>query len=183
MKERIIHRKRAYVALAVALGHLCLAAACAFQLDILGESRAAAVLRRYAALSGAGSSYGFFAPYVGTQLRMTCEVAKDGRNLTYLVPPPTANHEVALRLSEMVAIFWQEDLAQRRALTASVAGRMFALHPDAESVAVHLDVYELPSMRAYLEGKRPSYALHYLTRFVSEERHRASTEGEKGRAP
>lgn len=177
METPIKPPRRAYPALAAALAHLGLVAACAFQLGVFGESRATPVLAEYAALTGAGNSYGFFAPYVGTQLRLTCEVRAGRWRDRIVVPPPAANHEVALRLAEMVAIFWQEDEAQRRALAASVAGRMFALHPEAESVAVLLDVYDLPSMKTYREGKRPSYALHYLARFVTEERYRLFPRG------
>lgn len=155
--------KRPYVAIAAAVVQLGFAATGAMELDF---ENANGLIARYAALSGTDSSYGFFAPEVGTQLRVTFELTcADGSKRTDILTTG-ASHEADLRIGDMVAIFWTADEDLQRGLAASWAGRMLARHPEATRVVVHLDSYDLPTMAEYKQGERPDWSPHYEAEFV-----------------
>lgn len=156
-------QRRPYVAIAAAVVQLGFAAAGAMELDFESAPR---LLALYGALSGTDSSYGFFAPEVGTQLRVTFELTcADGTKRTDILTTG-ASHEADLRIGDMVAIFWMADENLQRGLAGSWAGRMLARHPDATRVLVHLDAYELPTMAEYKRGERPDWSLYYEAEFV-----------------
>jgi hypothetical protein len=156
-------QRRPYLAIAAAVVQLGFAAAGAMELDF---DSAPWVINQYGALSGTDSSYGFFAPEVGTQLRVLFELTcADGTKRTDILTTG-ASHEADLRIGDMVAIFWSADEDLQRGLAASWAGRMLARHPEATRVVVHLDAYELPTMAEYKQGERPDWSPHYQAEFV-----------------
>jgi hypothetical protein len=156
-------RRRPHLAIAAAAVQLCFAAAGAMELDF---DHAPSLIARYGALSGTDSSYGFFAPAVGTQLRVTFELTREDGTKSEDVLTTGASHEADLRIGDMVAIFWMDDEDLRRSLVGSWAGRMLARHPEATSVVVRLDAYDLPTMAEYRRGERPDWAPHYEAEFV-----------------
>jgi hypothetical protein len=176
MVEPIFVPRRALVMLALAAAHLACVSLGALEVRFPGGSLPGRAIAWYAALSGADSSYGFFAPVVGTQLRMTFEVT-DRAGKTAEEPLRLGdNREISLRIANVVAMFWIQDGDLRRTLSASLAGKVLAMHPEAESVAARLDVFEMPTMEGYREGNRPWWSLHYRARFVRRARLAAGRE-------
>lgn len=165
------------MAIAAAAVQLGFAAAGALELDF---DHAPFLIARYGALSGTDSSYGFFAPGVGTQLRVTFELTREDGTKSTDVLTTDASHEADLRIGDMVAIFWMADEDLRRGLAASWAGRMLARHLEATRVVVHLDSYDLPTMAQYQQGERPGWAPHYEAEFVHRARAGAAPELKPG---
>lgn len=170
-------QRRPRLAIAAAVVQLGFAAAGAMELDY---DHANVVLAEYGALSGTDSSYGFFAPSVGTQLRTTFVLTDAAGNTTTDVLTTGVSKEADLRIGDMVAIFWMDDQDLKRAMAGSWAGRMLARHAEAVRVAVHLDAYDLPTMAEYREGKRPEWGPYYEAVFVR--RGSASADAEPSKA-
>jgi hypothetical protein len=170
-------QRRPRVAIVASVVHLGFAAAGAMELDF---DHAHPVISQYAALSGTDSSYGFFAPTVGTQLRVLFELTDaEGKKSTDILTTG-ASHEADLRIGDMVAIFWMVDLDLQRALAGSWAGRTLARHPDAQRVVVHLDAYDLPTMAEYREGTRPDWAPFYEAEFERRSKQGANEQEKTG---
>jgi hypothetical protein len=134
-------------------------------------------LEVYASLTGAANTYSFFAPGVGTELRPTFEIVKkDGRH-TSVGFAESSDREVRLRLIKIITTFWDEisEPTMRRALAASLSGKVLAQYPGAQSIALRLDEYELPDMKTYAKGERPRWDLFYQAKFA---RRLAATRGE-----
>jgi hypothetical protein len=168
------------VAIAAAVVQLGFAAAGAMELDF---DHANPVLAEYGALTGTDSSYGFFAPSVGTQLRVTFVLTDAAGAITTDVLTTGVSKEADLRIGDMVAIFWMDDQDLQRAMAGSWAGRMLARHPEAARVAVHLDAYDLPTMDGYREGKRPEWAPYYEAVFVRKDHAPSEVEPQKVGSP
>jgi hypothetical protein len=139
------------------------AAAGALELDY---DHANAVLAEYGALSGTDSSYGFFAPTVGTQLRATFVLTDAAGKTSTDILTTGVSKEADLRVGDLVAVFWMDDPDLKRGIAGSWAGRMLARHPEATRVVVHLDAYDLPTMDGYREGLRPEWHPHYHAEFA-----------------
>ncbi|WP_437896453.1 hypothetical protein [Sorangium sp. So ce124] len=120
----------------------------------------------YGALSGASSAYSFFAPSVGPLPWATFEVRDRAGTLTTEVLETGANREADLRIKNIIGMYWDEqDPAARRALIASWVAKVFARHPEADSVVVRLESYDLPSMAEYRAGKQPRWYAEYQAKF------------------
>ena len=149
-------------------------------LRALPEARgpATGAIRWYAALTGADSAFGFFAPGVGTHLDANFEVAfADGRSeLRRLESGLT--READLRVGTVVDAFWisAESERLRRSLAASWAGKIMARSPGATAVTVQLRSYYLPTMAEFRQGKTGAWEPYYRAKFA----HAASS---AGRAP
>ena len=156
MKNRVL--------IPLALGHLGMV--------VLGACRAnlvhSPVLGKYAALSGADSSYGFFAPGVGSQLRANFSVIDGSGKERQTALDEGGSHEVALRTASIVGLFWDEVKQEsvRRAIAASWAGKLFSRNASAKEVVIRLDSYDLPSMKDYRRGVRPQWVPFYRAKFV-----------------
>ena len=98
----------------------------------------------YIHLTGADGYFGFFSPNIGTQLRVSYELNEGEKTSpgSFL----TGNNEIDLRINNIMAWFWtaQEDKKMRRALSASLAGKMLAKHPEADSVKILVDYLIVP---------------------------------------
>ena len=156
-------QRRPRLVIAAAVVQLGFAAAGAMELDF---DHAPFVIAEYGALSGTDSSYGFFAPSVGTQLRVTFVLTDAAGNTTTDVLTTGVSKEADLRIGDMVAIFWMDDQDLKRGMAGSWAGRMLARHPESTRVVVHLDAYDLPTMAGYSEGKRPEWDPYYEAVFA-----------------
>jgi hypothetical protein len=124
-------------------------------------------IRWYAALSGADSGYGFFAPGVASETRATFTLT-DGAGRTWTEEfNANGNQEVQLRLGSMVSTAASPGI--RRKLAASWAGKFFAIHPEVESVLVQVEYYDLPPMDEYQDGERPEWVTEYEVEFFRNE--------------
>jgi hypothetical protein len=185
MEEAILEglpgkQRRPRVAIVASVVQLGFAAAGAMELDF---DHASPVIAQYAALSGTDSAYSFFAPSVGTHLRVMFELTDaEGKKSTDVLTTG-ASHEADLRIGDMVAIFWIVDRDLQRSLAGSWAGRILARHPGAERVVVHLDAYDLPTMAEYREGKRPDWSPYYEAEFVRRARQGAADQVKIGSTP
>jgi hypothetical protein len=161
--------------LGVALLHLMLMACGASYVGYSWLGPFAPALEYYGQLSGAGNSYGFFAPEVAGQLRASFEVIdRSGRNR--FVPLETGtSHEADLRTGNIIDQFSQdfqdsegdhqaEDL--QRSLSSSLAGTVFGRYPDAFQVVVHLEKFTPISMADYRKGEKPQWTPVYQAKFA-----------------
>ncbi len=174
-------RGRVLLTLAAAL-HLGCIAIGAMHRSLNGSGYLGSAAAYYSALSGAYSGYGFFAPGVGAMPWATFEITDANGAVITDALESGANHEADLRIRNILPLFNSGDEALRRSLVASWAGKMFARHPSAESVAVRLEAYDLPSMQEFRDGKQPAWEPLYKAKFVTRSRHRAALQ-EKGGSP
>jgi hypothetical protein len=124
-------------------------------------------IRWYAAVSGADSGYGFFAPGVASETRATFTLTDNaGRTWTEAFDA-AGNQEVQLRLGSMVSTAASPSM--RRKLAASWAGKFFAIHPEVQSVLVRVEYYDLPQMDEYRDGERPEWVTEYEVEFFRNE--------------
>ena len=125
-------------------------------------------LRFYEALSGAGDSYSFFAPTVGSQLRarFVLSTAQGARSEETL--ESGKSREVGLRLGELAGTIFlmakRTDL--RRAFLGALAANRFGAHPEANVVQVNIEAWDVPTMAEYRRGARPSWRSAYDATFV-----------------
>ena len=154
--------------LAIALCHLLLVGFGAAHLKFWNWGTAGQWLDRYGMLSGAGSTYPFFAPVVGTSIRAEFDLFdSQKRRIGTDNLMASASREMGLRLSNIVEII-DEDINNRetrRLLATSWAGKMFARHPEAASLTLRVETYDLPSMAEYREGKRYDWESLYRATF------------------
>jgi hypothetical protein len=149
--------------------HLALVAVGAAGAEFAGAGAVPSVLAHYGHLTGADNTYGFFAPSVSSQCRVsfTMRDAAGGTWRDELV----GGEESALSFRSQSAVDaigkLPDDL--RRALSASWAGTMFARHPRAQYVVVEVEVEELPTMSAWRDGARQQWAPLYRATFVRKE--------------
>ncbi|WP_437946473.1 hypothetical protein WME98_37260 [Sorangium sp. So ce296] len=121
----------------------------------------------YGALSGASSAYSFFAPSVGPLPWATFEVRDRAGTLTTDVLETGASREADLRVKNIIDMYWDEqDPAVRRSLVASWVAKVFAKHPEADSVVIRLESYDLPSMAEVRAGKQPQWYVEYRAKFT-----------------
>jgi len=165
-----MHRRREKFCLCLALIHLCLVVLGASYVDVSELPFVGSAMTYYGVLSGAGNSYGFFAPGVGAQLRSRFEIVTTDGHKARLVLESGASHEADLRFGNIIDQFIpaneDDDDDLRRSLAASLAGKVFSRHPEAQEVAVLLDEFDPVSMTEYGAGKRASWQQIYLSRFV-----------------
>jgi hypothetical protein len=93
------------------------------------------------------------------------------------------SREADIRVRNIIGMFWlEENQRVRRSLVASWAGKVLARHPDADSVVVRLDTFELPSMAEYRDGKTAGWKMNYRAKFVHHAK-RMRAQQSDGRAP
>jgi hypothetical protein len=160
---------RMKILLALALAHLGLVALGASYVGYAWLGPLAPAAGFYAGLSGAGSTYGFFAPGVGSQLAATFDII-DARGRSREVRLLSGKGgEGDLRLGNIIDQFWNETedpVALQRSLSSSLAGTIFGRYPEARQVAVHLKKFDPVSMQEFREGKRPEWTTVYNAKFV-----------------
>jgi hypothetical protein len=120
-------------------------------------------LRWYGAVSGADSSYGFFAPDVGSDARaMLTIVDNAGRSWTEPLEK-AGNQELRVRLGN--AFSQAADGTGQRGLAASWAARIFGRHPEASVVTVRVQIYDIPTMQEFRSGETPAWITVYERAF------------------
>lgn len=125
------------------------------------------LLATYAAYSGAGSGYGFFAPGVGSSLRARFHLEDSKGNLQEAKLQTGSTHEFDLRVSNIIDTFFDEisDVETRRSLAASLAGKVLGRYPNYYKVRVELQSYEIPLMGEYVAGERGRWVPFYEVQF------------------
>ncbi|WP_437875807.1 hypothetical protein [Sorangium sp. So ce513] len=164
-------RRRAVLLLAAATAHVVMVCLGALQVRVGDEGWARRALTYYGLLSGADSGYSFFAPGVGTTLSARFQVNGANGEIAADTLETGVSREADIRVKNIIGMFsLEEDPMVRRSLVASWAGKVLARHPDADSVVVRLDTFDLPSMAEYREGKSTGWTLNYRARFVHREK-------------
>ena len=120
------------------------------------------VLQAYAAWTGAGSRFNFFAPGINSSVRVAFDVKQDSGALIR-DDFQSDDDAMSLRAYCMVLRFGmrtsQDELARAWAAT------MFGRHPEAHTVTVSLEQLRLPTMEQYQEGQRPAWTELYRADF------------------
>jgi len=111
-------------------------------------------LQLYGGYSGAATRFNFFAPAVPTQPRVTFALrGRDGstRTVDLLTPSNEANQ----RIATMLTLY---ELASLRPLVVrSWAVYALTRHPEAESVEVHVEILDIPSIAQARAGRAASW--------------------------
>lgn len=141
---------------------VCGAAQIRFGNDPVGK-----FLKFYGALTGADSGYGFFAPGVGSQVRVSVDLQTGPEKVVPAALPSPSNREANLRVGNVMGWFLSEgtDLKMRRSLAASWAGKALGSMPEATAAVVKIEQYRLVSARAFVEGQRPQWTAFYQATF------------------
>jgi len=159
-------RRRAILLFAAA-AHLVVVCLGALHVSVGDGGWARRAAQVYGMLSGADSGYSFFAPEVGTTLSASFQVNSANGSKVTDVLETGVSREADIRVRNIIGMFWlEDDQAARRSLVASWAGKVLARHPDADSVVVRLDTFELPTMADYRDGKTTGWKLNYRAKFV-----------------
>ena len=124
--------------------------------------------RFYGELTGAGDSYGFFAPTVGAQLQARFTLFGPEGERTEETLETGKSREVGLRLGNLAGTVYiaakRPDL--RRAFLGALAASRFGEHPRASSVQVSIEEWLMPTMAEYRRGARPRWLSLYDATFV-----------------
>jgi hypothetical protein len=128
------------------------------------RSSAGRALATYGTLNGASANYRFFAPGVAGQARVTYTL-RDGdgaeQKHTGLV---ARNPEVMHRHAAMNKVWWRPRI--RSVAASSLAGHLWADHPEADQIVVHVQCCDVPTMKGYRAGQRPRWRTVYQAAFV-----------------
>jgi hypothetical protein len=153
--------------LVLGAGHLItvVCGAC-YRLPDRNNGPAAQIVRWYAAISGAESSYGFFAPVVGAAHRARFLLKDDKRSTLWDGFDQASSLETRLRFTGIVEnAFMSGDADEfpdwRKRLVKSWAAMMFTRHPRAESLTAVVEYYDVPTIAEYRTGSRPSWKAAY----------------------
>jgi hypothetical protein len=123
---------------------------------------AAQMFRWYATMSGADTSYGFFAPNVG-DLHRARFLLRDEKGQTWWDSfDVTKSPEARLRLTGIVDCAFltgeaMESPEWRNRLVRSWSATMLNRHPSAASLTAVVEVYDVPTMAKYRAGSRPNW--------------------------
>jgi hypothetical protein len=146
--------------------HLSLVVAGAAHLTSRVQGPVGRGLRFYAALSGAGDSYSFFAPAVGPELRARFTLSTPQGERSEETLQAGKSREVGFRLGNLAGTVYiaaqRTDL--RRAFLGALAANRLDAHPEAKLVQVTLEQWVVPTMAEYRVGARPQWrSLHDAT--------------------
>ena len=153
--------------LALAGGHLAVVVcgAC-YCIPDAGRGPAGGLVHGYGTITGADSSYGFFAPEVGCLHRAQFVLQDDHGNSWSDSFDQASTNEARLRLSGIVEVAFMSGEAYeapqwRKRLVKSWAATMFERHPRAAALSVIVEAYDIPTMAAYRGGSRPNWQTVY----------------------
>jgi hypothetical protein len=129
----------------------------------------ASALRWYAAMSGADSGYGFFAPEVGTPHRARFLLVDHEGSCWSDTFDQASSSEAWLRLRGIVETAFMDgkagdEPAWRQRLIRSWAATMFSRHPRALWADVIVEAYDIPTRADYRAGARPGWKSVYRAR-------------------
>ena len=158
----------ARIRMAFALTHLAVVAMGTSHFPFHEFGRAGEILAFYGELSGAGTTYGFFADDMTREVRARFTIIdKQGKQREVRLGSGSS-HEADLRVNAIASEFFtagDDAVKFQRSLAASLAGSVFGEHPDAAQVIVSLEEQQPPSMAEYRRGERSTWQLLYEIRF------------------
>jgi hypothetical protein len=134
--------------------HLCLVVCGAAKLN-LHQPFFGDAIDAYQSYSGAGTSYGFFAPGVAAERRIIWHGYNAKTNTWTTDSEQGPTREVTLRLSTVAGLFSQD--GGHDLLAASWAAWMFGKHPDVSTSIIEIQAYVVPTMQEYRDGRRPQW--------------------------
>lgn len=134
--------------------------------EALGPLQASLPIYLYGQITGAASNVKFFSPNIGSQLDIQFRGLVDGKEKVSggLL---TGNREADLRIMKMTSFYSNPSLGkrERRSLVASWAGKVFSQHPSMDQVEIIVRLQNLPSMKEYRQGQRPTWQDLYKATF------------------
>jgi hypothetical protein len=144
--------------------HLLLVFCHAFEIRLAaGKDPVDQAVALYGTFSGANCRYGFFAPSVPADRRVTFTMTDAaGRSWTDTLQVPH-NQEVNSHLHSVLARIHHPQL--RHAVAASWAAMMFGRHPQAVEVVVRVEMSDIPTLAQHRAGQRPSWETIYEAAF------------------
>ena len=152
------------------MAHLAFVAYGAAERHFSEDNLIGAALNYYSEMTGAGASYGFFAPGVDSQIRAQFEILHSNGQSSLVQLESGRNSEFYLRTGDIIENFEDQDsddpMKFQRDLSTSLSGTIFARYPDARSVTIHLDKFEVVSMADYRNGQRPDWKRLYSATFT-----------------
>lgn len=150
--------KRLFLVAALAC-HLVVVAAGAAHLTSGVHGPVRRTLRFYEAISGAGSSYSFFAPTVGPQLRARFVLSTVEGDRFEETLETGKSREVGFRLGNIAGTIYilAKRTDVRRAFLGALAANRLAAHPEANRVRVSIEEWRMPTMTEYRSGTRPRW--------------------------
>lgn len=124
----------------------------------------------YGAYSGAGTSYGFFAPGVAAEWRAAIDLYDPaGGKWTTRIKSP-GNLELAILDATIAGHFGNEGL--REAIAGSWAASAIAQAPRAAAAVVRAEAFLVPTMKEYRAGARGEWRTFAAYAFTTAERSR-----------
>jgi hypothetical protein len=161
----------------IALCHLILVSLGASYVNISDENWVGRAVNIYDEVSGAGSSYGFFAPGIFSQIRAVFDVIDANGQTRTVNLAKGINKEADLRVGNIIDQFQSIDEVEdgdderierlQRSMAASLAGTIFGRYPGAKKVVLRLEKFQPPSMEEYRRGERPNWEPLYSAAFIS----------------
>jgi hypothetical protein len=164
--QRLVRNPAPFAAVAAA-AHLLLVIAGAARVT-LPASSAAKMLGVYAAWSGAGTSYGFFAPGVAAEWRAAIDLYDPAAAAWTTRTRAAPNLELAVLDSTINSYFSQKEI--REALAASWAAAEMPKAPGAAAAVVRAEAFLLPTLAAYRSGHRGEWRTLATYAFTTGER-------------
>ena len=184
MEAKVLSRRRKLALLALSGGQLGLVSMGALHIDVAAEGAIGRAAAYYSQLTGASNQYGFFSEDVGSMPRATFDVKEDGKITTDTLETGAsreADFHIVLLINSILGV--DDDEEMESAIAASMAGKIFARHPTAESVMVRVQSYRLPTMAEYRNGARPAWEVFQESTFSPREKVEASEQGANGGKP
>ena len=152
-----------------ALAHLALVSAGAFGVDYSSDNILGRMLNGYGSASGAGSSYGFFAPGIFSQIRAVFDITGRDGSVRSIPLESHVSHEADLRIGNIIEQFandFDNQIEFQRSLAASLAATFFGREPQAKSINVRIERFTPSSMEEHRLGLRPLWIPEYSAKFV-----------------
>lgn len=167
VKQRIIKR---FLFLWAFL-HLTLVTLSALYIKIADFIPGKNVIDIYRKASGADSSYGFFAPAIGSKTRAVFDfVDEDGKKFENISLSSKKEREIQIRLGGLYDEFTKKDLSAnfRKPLAASLAAAIFSKFTNAKEVTLHVEEFWPITMQEYQKGQRAHWSEYYQARFIKD---------------
>jgi hypothetical protein len=126
------------------------------------------VVALYSRATGAGGSYGFFAPGIPKQVSVRFHIETiDNKSIDTTLEDETTT-EVTYRIGNMIRLFTKnfKNGPIMRSLSASLAASVFEQYPTAKTVTLMTLVYDFPTMDDVRNGKKPEYKEIYKVQFA-----------------
>lgn len=160
--------RRPGFAAALAAVHLLVVVLGAARVKVSSPGPLRSLIEIYGAWSGAGNSYGFFAPGVASEWRTTLDYYEPLQG-TWVTRTRTApNLELSLLEATINSSFSHDGI--REALAASWAAAQLGEVPDAAAVVVRAEAFLLPTITQYRAGVRGRWRTLAAYAFTTDER-------------